>query len=188
MRRAWVWASGFAALAGCVGSAMTGPSVPDGSITYRIDPSSIQYHFTDIRVASGGDLELSWLPLLGFTGDNCVALLPRSATDTVGTFVFAYAGPNTGRIARRRGAITDTVPGYFLPAAGSDQGTHGSYAVGATGLLKLAWADGIQTQYFDPGAVLRLVNDTITATADLRFVADSVRYTWHVSWVREAGC
>ena len=190
MRHARVYAFGFAALAGCVTSHVTGPNIPDGSIVYKIAPLTIQYHYVDVRAVNGGDYELFWLPLAGFTGVNCLGLLPHSAVDTNGTFVFAWAGPNTGSIQRRIGTTIDTVEGKFRTSAprGPEQGTHGTFAVDATGRLTLLWADGTPSEYFDPSAVIRLSGDTISSSFSVHLFADSLQYSWQVSWIRDTSC
>lgn len=160
---------------------------PANAIVYKIDPALLSYTFVDQTVQGG--FSLAWLPVEPYIGINCIGLVPKSAQDTSGTFVFGYYGPNTGRIERRTVAgITDTTTGYFLPATAFSQGTHGTYAVDQTGRLKLFWADGTQTRYFDAGADIRLFGDTIRAVADTRSNADSIRAQWTVYWTFDDVC
>ena len=64
------------------------------------------------------------------------------------------------------------------------QGSHGQYVLDSAGHLKLTWADGNATQYFDPTADLELHGDTLTSRAELSAHADSVHASWSVTWVR----
>jgi hypothetical protein len=174
--------------AACVTHDSTGPVIPDNAIVYVMSARSLealQYHFVD--TTAGQSLVLDWLtaPPKTFAGANCIGLMPRSATDTVGTFVFVSTGPNIGSLERHLGTTIDTVLGYFLPGQPLTQGTHGGYVVDSAGRLKFTWADGTPTQYFDPSADIRLSNDTILSHAELTARADSMHASWHVSWVRD---
>jgi hypothetical protein len=78
------------------------------------------------------------------------------------------------------------VTGYFLPQI--VQGSHGHYVVDSAGHLKLTWANGTATQYFDPTADLQLHGDTLTSLAELSALADSVHASWSVTWARTGFC
>jgi len=181
-----------ALLAGCLGATETkSPVIPDGTPVYRIDESQLFYAFRD--TSAGRDIILSWLntptvaPLLGY---NCLGMLPDGLGDSTGTFIFAWNGPNTGFVERWIGTTADTAVAYFFPPEGSDQGTEGSYVVNSAGELTLNWANGIQSRYFQPGAILTFRTDTIVSVVDVLSRGDSIREQWRVVWTLEGqnGC
>lgn len=187
MRR-YVPLCALAVLAACKDLSVPVVTIPEGSLVYRIEPSILVYDF--VNITSTADLHLSWItdpppPVVALAGWNCIALLPLSVTDTIGTFVFAAVGPNLGRLQRTTLGVTDTINGLLLVGT---EGTRGSFALTSAGTLKLFWSDGQQTRFFDPAATLRLANDTIFADADLRERADSTRVEWQVRWVRALDC
>jgi hypothetical protein len=173
---------GLAGPAACVKYEPTGLSIPipSNARVYTMVDSILSYHYVDST--HGSSAELWWEPQRGFEGFNCIGLVPSSPTDTVGTFVFAFQGRNVGILRERVFLDTTFVTGFFLPSP--NLGTHGSYVLDSAGHLKLTWADGTATQYFDPTADIQLHNDTITSRAELSARADSVHASWSVSWAR----
>lgn len=155
--------------------------IPPGSDVFRLDPSLLAYSYVD--TSTGLDYRLQWLAGEPFAGHNCIGLLPRSASDTIGTFVFVFSGANQGLLERYQSGVVDTTVGSLLFG---NEGTHGSYALSSTGTLNLIWADGTRSRFFDPSAVIRLSGDTIYSDVDLRFKGDSLRIRWAVRWRRNA--
>lgn len=189
MRTALVLAVGSLALFGCDGYNDDPIEIPAGALVYIIEPSLIGYEFDD--TSGGRDFHLDWMfaiPEFPFTGRTCFGISPSAATDTIGSFVFRAVGPNEGYVLVRDGAVTDTGLAFFLPPAGSDAGTRGNYLLRSSGQLELSWADGLQSRYFDPAAVLRVSGDSIISDADLSERGDSVRTKWHVVWTRGQSC
>lgn len=175
-----------ATAAGCISPSESDQvNIPDGSVIYEINPLLLQDEYIDTTHAAGS-FALTWLTSQGFIGYNCFGLKPTTPTDTTGTFVFGWAGPNTGRLERRNNGTIDTVAGYFIDQ--SPPGTHGTYVVDATGKLTLTFANGTRNRYFAPNAVIRLYGDTIESRADIRVQGDSVRDLWHVYWTYSQGC
>jgi len=176
-----------AALVAACGS-VEGPSqvtIPDGSFIYALAPLALTYEGVDST--AGNHFGFSWLSAESFFGSNCLAFLPRTPTDSIGTFVFAVVGQNIGRVERRSGStVLDTVTGFFL--APQAPGTHGTYIVDSNGKLTLNWANGARNRYFAVDAVLRLVSDTVESVADLRTRGDSIRDQWHVVWTASPSC
>jgi len=176
---------GAALTAACVGaSAGDQTNIPAGAIIYKIEPQLLADEYIDST--AGQTLALTWLSSQGFVGYNCLGFMPTTPTDTVGTFVFGRAGPNTGRLERRSNGVTDTIPGYFIDQQAP--GTHGTFVVNSSGKLTLNWADGAQNRYFAPSAVIRLYGDTVESRVDLRAKADSIRDQWHVYWTYSPSC
>jgi hypothetical protein len=183
MRRGFLTACAAAALCACVKQENPiAPVIPPGAIVYGLDATSIAYHYRD--TTKNNDYELAWLPGLGFSGTNCLALSLAQPTDTTGSFIFYTTGSNTGAIQRRIATVTDTVTGFLLPSSATPLGTHGNFAVNGTGLLTLSWANGTASRYFDPAAVMTLRSDTITSTVNLSLAGDSVHVHWRLSWLR----
>jgi len=177
---------GTALFGGC--GSVDAPSVipiPDGSFIYALAPLALSYEGVDST--AGNHFGFTWLSAETFFGSNCLAFLPRTPTDSVGTFVFAVLGQNVGRVERRDGStVIDTVTGFFL--APQPPGTHGSYIVDSNGNLTLNWADGARNRYFAAAASLRLTSDSVEAVADLRARGDSIRDQWHVLWLSSPSC
>jgi hypothetical protein len=162
--------------------------IPDGALVYRIEPTLITYLFTDTTHLT--DVHLRWItdappPQMPLAGWNCIALSPNTPTDTTGSFVFAFVGPNIGRLEQTVQGVTDSINGYLLRG---DQGTGGNFVVHSSGQLTLNWHDGTRSRFFDPAASIRLANDTIFSDADLRDRGDSVRAQWKIRWVRALDC
>ena len=157
----------------------TQPTIPDGAIVYRFAPTLLRY--TGVDTTHNFDLHLTWLPLEPFFGWTCIALSPRTPTDTIGNFVFVILGANTGRVERIDHGLTDTTAGIFIP---DSLGNRGTFAVTSTGQLKLFWTTGVPKRYFDPAASIRLANDTIFSDVVRKSNADSVQDNWQVRWVR----
>ena len=178
---------GLALMVGCATTEPTGLNIPANAIVYEIAPKKLKYDYVDTTVSST-PYTLHWLSDSTYTGFNCIGLVPRAAPDTTGTFVFVFSGTNTGYIKRLQNGTTDTTSAFFLPPLGFDQGTHGNYALDSSGKLKLFWADGTQSRYFDPAAVIRLHNDTLTSDFSFKASGDSVQFSWQVNWVREPRC
>ena len=153
--------------------------IPDSAIVYRFEHTLLGYTYVD--TTTGFDLHLLWLSGEPYAGVNCIALSPHTPTDTVGTFVFVFQGLNEGRILRTDHSVQDTIAGIFLRG---DEGTHGTFALQSSGVLKLNWADGVRSRYFDPKAIIRLSNDTIFSDVVRTSNADSVADSWKVRWVR----
>jgi hypothetical protein len=185
-RLAAVLAASLAAPVACLTSDVTGPVFPSNANVYVFSVRTLPllvYSYVD--TATGANLRQSWLTDRGFAGAACIGLVPHAAvTDTFGTFIFGFNGPNYGEVQEINAGTTDTVVKSFAPLP--DEGTHGNYVVDTTsGQLKLSWADGAQTQYFDPKADIRLIHDTITSHAELSAIADSIHVTWRVTWARD---
>src|SRR5437868_3745495 len=77
--------------------------IPEGALVYRVEPTILTYLLTDTTHLT--DLHLRWItdappPQMPLAGWNCIALSPSTPTDTTGTFVFAFVGPNIGRLER----------------------------------------------------------------------------------------
>ena len=185
-RRFAVATFSLAVLTGCLSTDNGTVQIPPNAIIYKLDPSLLRYTYTD--TTAGNNYFLTWLPTEAFVGINCLGIVPRSSVDTTGTFVFASNGPNTGRLEHRENATTDTVTAYFLPVSDYAQGTHGTYAVDQTGRMKLFWADGTQSRYFDPSATIRLFGDTIRSVSDIKTRGDSLRVVWDVWWTVDDHC
>lgn len=163
--------------------------IPPNAIVYQMDARYLTYHLID--TTGGQRYELTWLrptPTTAFVGYNCLGFVPKSAQDTTGSFYFYYSGPNIGRIERLDQGVTDTTTAYFLPPQGSDQGTRGTYATDSGNLLHLAWANGLQSRYFDPAAVLRISADTIWSDATFSYNGDSTHVQWQVAWIQKETC
>ena len=156
---------------------------PDAAYIYVIDPSLLTYEFVD-STQEGGFVRLRWLqpdPVRPFSGYNCIALSPRTPTDTMtGRFVFVARGPNTGFLERETVEFTDTIAGYFL--TGLD-GSYGRYVRDGQGNLQLTWLNGEQHRYFDPSAAIRVQGNYIISDVLLTASADSVTERWGVAWV-----
>jgi hypothetical protein len=159
-----------------------GPSIPDNAIVYVFSNrtlSSFVYAYTD--TASGIKLHQQVIDSLGYAGALCLGLSPHAAvTDTFGTFVFAYNGPNVAEVYESLNGTVDTLVKVFqIPG----MGTHGSYTLDTTsGKLALKWTDGVPSQYFDPSSDLRLLRDTLKIHAELSAFADSIHATWRMTW------
>jgi len=184
-RRFAVTTASLALLVACATETET-LHIPDNAIVYKIDPPSLRYEYVD--TTAGRVYLLSWLPAYGFSGVNCIGLIPRTSVDTIGTFVFEAKGANTGRLLRTENGLQDTATAYFLPSNEAPLGTHGTYAIDSSNRLKLFWADGTPTRYFDPSADLRISGDTIRSYSDLRAFGDSLRVQWTVMWTYDIGC
>lgn len=154
----------------------------DAGYIYRIEPTLIGYFYEDST--SGQLMTLRWLPANGFNGYNCVALTPRSPTDSIGTFVFVAREANQGLLERYMLGAADTVPGFFI---GAGQGSRGTYVRDAQDRVTLFWANGTPSRYFDPSATMRLSQDSLISDVALSERGDSVSATWHVVW-RERPC
>lgn len=175
----------FALTAACGSLDLPAPvNIPDGAAIYRIEPTLVSDEYID--TTAGRNVGLTWLSGQGFDGYNCFGFSPTTPTDTTGSFVFGWAGPNTGTLERRTSGVIDTTVGYFISSQAP--GTHGTYVVGSSGTLTLNWADGVRNRYFAPSAVIRLVGDTVESRADLRARGDSVRDQWHVYWIASPTC
>lgn len=176
---------GLTGLTACVHADLVGLSIaiPAGARVYSMVDSILSYHFVDST--HGNSFELFWVPKQGFEGHNCIGLVPSAATDTAGTFVFAFLGANRGVLKQRSFLDTTYVTGFFLPAG---VGSHGTYVYDSAGHLKFTWADGTPTQYFDPRADIQLHGDTIRSRAELSVLADSVHASWSVTWARTGTC
>ncbi len=190
-----VLAVAASAPAACVTNDVTGPDIPSNAIVYVFGVRTLPLlTYTYVDTSRGLSVHQRWLTdvvfpgtTVGYVGVSCIGLVPHASADTFGTFVFQNVGANVGRLQRIEGATTDTVPVSFLP--GVKQGTHGSYSLDtASGALKLLWADGTPTQYFDPRAAIRLINDSITSRAELSAFADSQHVSWRVTWAHESLC
>ena len=178
---------GLILVVGCGSSDLIGLNIPANAIIYEIVGKRLTYDYVD-TTQSGNPYILHLLSDTTYTGFNCIGLVPRSSVDTTGTFVFRYQGTNTGLLRQTRNGTTDTTTFYFLPPINYDQGTHGNYALDSSGRLKLFWADGFQSRYFDPSAIIRLHSDTITSDVTFKANGDSVKITWQANWVREPTC
>jgi hypothetical protein len=175
-----------AAPVACLTNDSTVPVFPSNANVYVFSVRTLPllvYAYVD--TASGVNLHQRWLTDRGFAGAACLGLVPHTAvTDTFGTFIFGYTGPNIGEVEEHNNGTIDTVLKYFAPVP--SEGTHGSYNLDTTsGRLKLSWADGTPTQYFDPSSDIRLIRDTITTHAELSAFADSIHATWRVTWAHE---
>ena len=176
---------GLALAAACVGPSESDQvNIPAGAVIYKIAPQLLADEFSD--VSGGQNFGLTWLSSMGFVGYNCFGFTPTTPTDTTGTFVFGWAGPNSGTLERRNNGVTDTIPGYFIDNL--VPGKHGTYVVDSSGKLTLTWSDGNRNRYFAPTASLRLYGDTVESIVDLRAKADSVRDQWHVYWIYSPAC
>ncbi|MFI5279595.1 MAG: hypothetical protein ACHQU1_03790 [Gemmatimonadales bacterium] len=180
-------AAAAGAPAACLSSDSSLPVFPSNAAVYVFNDSTLPllvYNFTD--TASGANLHQHWLLDRGFAGAACIGLVPHAAvTDTFGTFLFGYYPPAIGEVkdSNAINGVVDTLLKTFiaLPA----EGTHGTYAVDtATGRVKLNWADGTPSQYFDPSADIRLIRDTLTTHAEISAFGDSIHVTWRVTWAR----
>lgn len=172
--------------AACLTNDSSVPVFPSNANVYVFSVRTLPllvYNFTD--TASGTRLRQTWLTDRGFAGAACIGLVPHVAvTDTFGTFIFGYSGPNIGEVEESNNGTVDTVLKYFIPVPA--EGTHGTWAHDtASGKVTLSWADGKPTQYFDPTADIRLIRDTLTTHAELSAFADSVHATWRVTWAHE---
>jgi hypothetical protein len=156
-------------------------TIPAGYEAYRFAPLLLNYDFID--TTTGTNTHYVWAADPLYLGLNCLALSPRTSPDTTGQFVFVRNGLNQGLMAQYiNGVLGDSViASFFAPLP---PGTKGNYAVTSTGRLNLFWADGTQSRYFDPTAVIRLLGDTIFSDVDLRDNGDSVRAQWNVRWLR----
>ena len=170
----------FLLIAGCKSLDVPVIAIPDGSEVFVMAPTLLNYHFVDSSVTPR--LELTWLPGEPYAGNNCIALKAATPTDTTGTFVFVFNGPNVGRMFRNLAGVTDTVKGIFRSG---HEGSHGTYAVTSSGQLKLFWADATAGRsYFAPEASIRLAGDTIASDVLRTASGDSVTTEWHVRWLR----
>ena len=162
-----------------------GPQIPANAIVYvfgqKTFPSMV-YTYTD--TVAGIRLFQRVLTDRGYAGIACLGLVPHAAvTDTFGTFVVQFIGPNTAQVWDSLNGIVDTLQKVFAPQGLGRQGSfvHDT----ASGKLLLSWNDGIPTQYFDPKSDLRLVHDTLTIHAELSASADSLHVTWRMTWPRD---
>ena len=192
MRSRWARLFLCAALAACGGTDIpsdlphqqTIPAAASNNI-FRIDPTQISYDYVD--TTAGNNTHLLWLADRPFTGYNCIAFAPRSATeDTIGTFVFMARGTNTGFVERHDQTTVDTATAYLLIGS---EGSRGTYKIDASNQLHLFWNNGDQNRYFDPSALLRfgtggLSSDNLTSNVTLQFAADSITARWGIFWVR----
>lgn len=178
----------FLLAAGC-GSIADGsgsPTIPDGSTIFKLEPALLQYHYVD---TSGiNNVTLTWLPSQGFVGYNCLAFKPNTPTDTTGTFVFAWNGQNTGRVQRESPGILDTLQAFFFPPTASPLGTHGTYVTDSSGKVKLTWADGVRSRYFQDAADIRFSGDSVISKVDVKAVGDSIHEQWTVYWIYDFSC
>jgi hypothetical protein len=156
--------------------------IPTGAaLVYRIEPSRIEYHYTDST--SGQTMTLRWLSSQGFVGYNCVALSPRTPTDTIGTFSFVARGANQGLLERFQLGAADTILGYFIA---SSQGSRGTYVRDAQDQLTFFWTNGTPSRYFDPTATIRIAADSLISAVSLSDRADSIAVQWRVVWTENA--
>ena len=152
---------------------------------FRVDPTQIGYDYVD--TTQGKNTHLLWLDDQPFSGYNCIAFAPRSATeDTIGTFVFMARGTNTGFVERHDQTTVDTATAYLLIG---NEGSRGTYTIDPSNQLHLNWYNGEQNRYFDPTAVLRfgtggLSSDNLTSNVTLHFAADSITARWGIFWAR----
>lgn len=177
---------------GCLGS---GPELPSGppfgenDIIYQLQPRLLTYYFRDTSSTSAGqqDITLEWLPDTTFAGWNCIGFVPRSATDTIGTFRFYASGANQGLMRQTSQGISDTIVGSFLTGF---EGTHGTYAITSANQLRLFWADAAaEARFFRSAAVMTFIApDTLRSVADVRIKADSVRTIFSVTWLQNDSC
>lgn len=168
--------------AACVTGDNTLPVFPSNAAVYVFGVKTLPLLvYTRVDTTTGIKLHQRWLTDRGFVGAACLGLVPHTAvTDTFGTFLFGYYPPAVGQVEEINSGVTDTALKSIQPL--TPEGTHGAYAVDTTsGHLKLVWADGTPSQYFDPSADIRLVRDTITIHAELSAFADSVHVTWRMT-------
>ena len=189
MRRLLARAVMCAALMACSGTDIPTDlphqqNIPAGAIIFKFDPAQLAYEFHD--TTQGHDTHLFWLQGRGFSGINCVAFSPRSGpADTIGTFVFAARGPNTGFLERHDFAAVDTTTAYFLTG---NEGSRGTYLIDATNQVHLFWSNGEQSRYFDPAAVLHIAGNDLTSNVTLSLSGDSVVVRWGVVWTQNDFC
>ena len=177
---------------GCLGSDVELPSGPPfgpNDIIYQIQPRLISYYFRDTSMTGTvqRDITLQWLPDTTFAGWNCIGFLPRSASDTIGTFQFYFSGANQGLLRQTSQGISDTIVGNFLTGL---EGTRGTYAVTSANQLRLFWSDAdAEARYFHPSAVLTFIApDTLRSIAVISTKGDSVLANWSVTWLQNDSC
>ena len=169
--------------AGCLTKDSSIPVFPSNARVYVFNDSTLPllvYNFID--TASGANVRQHVLVDRGFAGAICLGLIPKMAvTDTFGTFMFAYYPPAIGEVVDSNAGTIDTILKVFIP--NQYMGSKGAYAVDtATGKVKLTWADGTPSQYFDPAADVRLIRDTLTTHAEISAFADSIHATWRMTF------
>ncbi len=171
-------------LAGCLKSFSDAPSieVPEGSIQFVFDPSTLHYDFYDSTPPTMA-LQLSYLTGQPYAGSNCIALSPNSPTDTAGSFVFARTGLNLGRMLQTDHGVSDTAAFKLLSG---HEGSKGTYVIRSSGAIAFTWQDWQQdphySRFFVDSANIRIIGDSIAS--DVVNADPTSKAIWSVRWVR----
>jgi len=156
-------------------------------LAYSLDPSSIEYHYLDVRTDT---MELTWDTHSAYYGGACLRFQTTDSVriDSSGIFQFFLTGSNGAYLRRRlveRDRITnDSVLGYVFRGC---EGDGGRFRLLPDSTISFTWDNGEQARILDPSAVHRLEGDVIRSSVTQSANADSVRWSWRLSW-RRAYC
>ncbi len=158
-------------------------------LTFQIDPTSLIYHYIDVRSGDTTQYDWTWNPNRGYYGTACLRFSTTDSLhiDSTGTFQFFMSGTNSGYMDRRvvgpGVSITDSVVGNVFYGCEGDGGT---YRLNADSSITYTWANGDLHWMFNPSALHKLRADTIASSFAQSAYADSVRSSMRFNWVRNS--
>lgn len=156
-------------------------------LTFRIDPTSLVYHYIDARQGDTTQYDWTWNPDRGYFGTACLRFATTDSVriDTTGAFQLGLTGTNTGWMDRRLVSagqtVNDSIVGSVFFGCEGDGGT---FHVAADSSLTYVWANGDAHWIFNPLALHRLQGDTISSSFTQSAYGDSVRSSMRFDWVR----